>query len=347
MLSQVTDAIGVPATAILLGLLLGAAFGTLAERSAFCFRRSLIGEDRAQAAGVWLAALATAIALTQAAVGLGLVSFDDNRLLSPDLPFAAIATGGLLFGAGMVLARGCISRLTVLAATGNLRAAITVLVVALAAHATMKGVLSPLREAAGSLILPVGPHASLAAFPGGAAFWAVLLSAGLALVVLRSGARPGRIAMGALIGVLVSLTWLGTSYLAADPFEPVAVQSLSFTGPFADTLFWLVASTSIPAGFGVGLVGGTLAGSFLSAALAGRLGLQSFSSGAETGRYLAGGTLMGFGGVLAGGCTIGAGLSGIAILSVAAALALVAMAAGALATHALLSGAAASQGVRA
>lgn len=283
MLSQITDAIGVPATSVLLGLSLGAAFGILAERSAFCFRRSLIGADRAEAAGVWLAALATAIVLTQAAVGFGLVSFADNRLLSPDLPFAALAIGGLLFGAGMVLARGCISRLTVLAATGNLRAAITILTVAPVAHATMKGVLSPLREAAGTLTLPLGPHASFAGLPGGAVFWTVLLSAGLAVVVLRSGARPARIAMGALIGALVPLAWVGSSYLAADPFEPVAVQSLSFTGPFADTLFWLVAATSIPAGFGVGLVGGTLAGSFLSAASGGRLSLQSFASAPRQG----------------------------------------------------------------
>lgn len=347
MLSQITDSIGVPAASVLLGLALGAAFGLLAERSAFCFRRSLVGEDRAQAAGVWLSALATAIVLTQAAVASGLASVAGNRLLAPDLPLAAVVGGGLLFGAGMVLARGCISRLTVLAATGNLRAAITVLLVALTAHATMKGVLSPLREAVGSVTLPLGAKVSLAALPGGAALWTLLLAGGLGVIVLRSGARPSRIALGALIGVLVPLAWIGTSHLAADPFDPIPVQSLSFTGPFADTLFWVVAASSIPAGFGVGLVGGTLAGSFLSAAAAGRLALQSFSSAAETGRFLAGGSLMGFGGVLAGGCTIGAGLSGIAVLSVTAALALAAMAAGALVTHAVLSGPAVLEAQRA
>ena len=340
MLSQITDTIGVQAASVLLGLAVGATFGLLAERSAFCFRRSLIGEDRTQAAGVWLAALATAILLTQAAGAFGLVSFSGDRLLAPDVPLAAVTVGGLLFGAGMVLARGCISRLTVLAATGNLRAAITVLLVALIAHATMKGVLSPLREAAGSVTLPLGRHVSFAALPGGAALWTLLLSGGLGLFVLRSGARPSRIVMGALIGMLVPLAMIGTGYLAADPFEPIAAQNLSFTGPFADTLFWLVASSSIPDGFGVALVGGTLAGSFLSASLAGRLALQGFSSASETGRFLAGGSLMGFGGVLAGGCTIGGGLSGIAVLSVTAALALVAMAAGAIATHTALAGSA-------
>lgn len=338
MLSQITETIGVQAASVLLGLAIGAAFGLLAERSAFCFRRSLVGEDRTQAAGVWFAALATAIVLTQAAGAFGLVSFAGDRLLAPDLPLAAVAIGGLLFGGGMVLARGCISRLTVLAATGNLRAAVAVLMVALIAHATMKGVLSPLREAAGGVTLPLGPHVSFAALPGGAALWSLLLSGGLALFVLRSGARPSRIVMGALIGALVPLAMIGTGYLAADPFEPIAAQNLSFTGPFADTLFWLVASSSIPAGFGVGLIGGALAGGFLSSAMAGRLALQGFSSASETARFLAGGSLMGFGGVLVGGCTIGAGLSGVAVLSVTAVLALAAIAAGAIATHTLLSG---------
>ena len=339
MLTQITESIGVQTTSVLLGLLMGAAFGVLAERSAFCFRRSLVGEDRTQAAGVWLAALATAILLTQAAMSFGLVDVAGNRLLAPDMPVAAVAIGGLLFGVGMVLARGCISRLTVLSATGNLRAAVGVLLVALVAHATMKGVLSPLREAAGSVTLPLGRHVSFAALPGGAALWTLLLCGGLGLFVLRSGARPSRIVMGALIGALVPLAMIGTGYLAADPFEPIPAQTLSFTGPFADTLFWLVASSAIPAGFGVGLVGGTLAGSFLSAAMARRLLLQGFSSASETGRFLAGGSLMGFGGVLAGGCTIGAGLSGIAVLSITGALALATIAAGALATHSALSGA--------
>lgn len=47
------------------------------------------------------------------------------------------------------------------------------------------------------------------------------------------------------------------------------------------------------------------------------------------GRYLSGGVLMGMGGVLAGGCTVGAGLSGVATLSTSAVIALLAIIAGA------------------
>ena len=80
-----------------------------------------------------------------------------------------------------------------------------------------------------------------------------------------------------------------------------------------------------------------LAGAFASAALRGELAFHSFESGAQTLRYLTGAVLMGFGGVLAGGCTVGAGLAGIPTLSLAALIALAAIAAGALAMQALLS----------
>ena len=246
----------------------------------------------------------------------------------------AIVAGGLIFGAGMVLARGCISRLTVLSATGNLRAAVTVAMVALVAHAMMKGVLSPLRGALSVPTIDIGTYADLGALPGGAMLWSALLVGGCALWALRSGAGAGVLVLGALIGVLVPLTWLGAGYLAADPFDPVPAQGLSFTGPWTESLFWLIASTSIPLGFGAALMGGTLLGGGVSAAASGRLAWQSFSSPRETRRYIVGGAMMGMGGVLAGGCTVGAGLSGIPMLSVAAILALVSIAVGALVTNA-------------
>jgi uncharacterized membrane protein YedE/YeeE len=121
-----------------------------------------------------------------------------------------------------------------------------------------------------------------------------------------------------------------------DAFDPIPQESLAFTGPVAEGLFWTVAATSIPAGFGTGLVAGVLAGSLAAALLFGRFRWQSFESPAETGRYMAGAALMGVGGVLAGGCTVGAGLSGVPTLSVAALLALAAIAAGALGADAAL-----------
>jgi uncharacterized membrane protein YedE/YeeE len=308
----------------------------LAERTGFCFRRSLVGTDRRQASGVWLVALAVAVLGTQAAALAGWIGFADHRFMASELPIVAIVAGGLLFGAGMVLTRGCVSRLTVLSATGNLRALSVLVIFAVVAHATLKGVLAPVRTTLGSWTLSLGETVSLAALPGGAAVWAALIALGALAVALRSHASLPALTGGAAIGALVPLAWIGTGFVLYDDFDPIAMESLSFTSPWADTLFWTVAASSIPAGFGVGLVGGVLAGSLVSSLAFRSFAWQSFSSPRETGRYLAGGTLMGVGGVLAGGCTVGAGLAGIPTLSVAALLALGAIAAGALLTHAAL-----------
>lgn len=329
--------------AVWFALALGLAFGVLAQRSRFCFRRAVAGEpgERRSAAGVWLAALAVAVIGTQALVAAGLISFADHRFLSPDLPWLAIVIGGLAFGAGMVLTRGCISRLTVLTGSGNLRALTVMAIFAVVAHATLKGVLAPVRTTLGGVTLPLGDYASLAALPGGALFWAGVIGvAGLAFAI-TSGARPATLILGALIGALVPLAWVGTGYILLDEFDPIAMESLSFTSPASDSLFWLIASSSIPAGFGAGLIGGVLLGA-LAAALAFReFRWQSFESPRQTGRYLAGAALMGFGGVLAGGCTVGAGLSGIPTLGVSALLALGSIALGGVLSARLLGAASA------
>ena len=181
----------------------------------------------------------------------------------------------------------------------------------------------------------MGEGASLAALPGGTWFWAAAVAALALLVAVRSGARPLHMALAVLLGLLVPAGWATTGFFLYDDFDPVALQSLSFTAPAAETLFWTIASTSIPASFGTGLVGGVLAGALASSLAGGRFRWQSFTGPAETGRYALGAVLMGVGGVLAGGCTIGT-MSGVAGLSVAALLALAAIAAGAVATRAAL-----------
>lgn len=327
-----------PQAVVWFALILGAAFGALAERTRFCFRRALVGEDRRAALGVWLTALAVAVLGTQGAVAMDWITFDDHRFMSPDLPYAAILVGGALFGAGMVLTRGCVSRLTVLSGSGNLRALTVLAVFAVVAHATLKGVLAPIRLTLADLTLPLGDAVSLAALPGGAVLWSALLALGCLGYALRSGNSPLMLGRAALLGLLVPLGWVGTGFILYDDFDPIAMQSLAFTSTWADTLFFTVASTSIPAGFGVGLIAGVLLGAFVSARSARRFQWQSFSSPRETGRYFAGAALMGVGGVLAGGCTVGAGLSGVPTLSIAALMALGAIAAGAVLTNATLNG---------
>ena len=322
-----------PQAVVWFGLALGLIFGALAQVTRFCLRRGLVGEraERRPALGVWLAALATAILGTQASVLFGWISFEDHRFLTGDIPVLTIVVGGLLFGAGMVLTRGCVSRLTVLLGSGNLRALTVLLVFAITAHATLKGVLASIRTSLGATTWDAGA-VSLADLPGGAIFWSAILAVSALAYAVRSGANRTHLGLALAIGLLVPLGWVGTGFLLYDDFDPIAMESLSFTSPLAETLFWSVASTSIPAGFGTGLFGGVILGALVLSAIRGQFELVSFSSPRETGRYVFGGALMGVGGVLAGGCTVGAGLSGVPTLSFAALIALLAIAAGGILT---------------
>ena len=322
---------------LLFGLGLGLVFGIAAQISRFCLRRAVAGpaDEQGSAAAVWLTAFATAIVGFQVAGLLGYVDVSGHRFVSNNLPLVAILLGGAAFGAGMVLTRGCVSRLTVLGASGNLRALTVLAIFAITAHAMLKGVLAPLRTTIGSAEVEI-PFATLAAIPGAAALTSVAAIIAAATIVHRYRPSVASVVLGAVIGLVPVLGWATTSVLLFDEFDPLAVQSAAFTLPWADTLFWVIASSAIPAGFGTGLVGGVLLGSFASAAVRGELALESFESPAQTGRYALGAVLMGAGGVLAGGCTVGAGLSGSATLSIAALLALLSIIGGALLANRLL-----------
>ena len=322
---------------LLFGLALGLVFGAAAQISRFCLRSAVVGENArdASARAIWVLALGVAVSGFEIAQTLGLIDLTEHRFLTSDIPLAAIVLGGLAFGAGMVLTRGCASRLTILSATGNLRALSVLVVFALVAHATMKGVLAPLRSILSDVTfsLPVG---TLSALPGFAPAIGLALNALAIYLARQSKTNWMHIILGAVIGLVAVGGWITTGLLLMDEFDPTPVQSVAFTQPWGDALFWTMASTAIPAGFGVGFIGGVLGGSFLSAATRGELGLQGFETPNQMLRYGAGGALMGLGGVLAGGCTVGAGLGGGAALSVSALLALASIVGGAVLMRALL-----------
>jgi len=329
-LSILVERLGEPMTAAVLGLSVGVLFGVSAQQSGFCLRSASISFWRGRAGGsfaIWLFAFCTAVLGTQLLVVAGGLDVASVRQLSTSGTMSGAIIGGLLFGTGMVLARGCASRLLVLSATGNLRALVAGLVLTVVAQASLRGVLSPLRQTLSGLwVVPPDQRALLLGMP----IWLVFASTiGVIVCAVWLAIRSSLPAKGWIfdigVGAAIVAGWGLTSALSRQAFDVVAVKSVSFSGPSADTLMTLINSPSITPSFDIGLVPGVFAGSLLASVLTGQFRLQGFETGVGLPRYLAGATLMGFGSMLAGGCAVGAGVTGGAVLALTAWVALLAM----------------------
>lgn len=318
------------------GLAIGALFGFFAQRSRFCLRAASIEVARGQLGpklAVWLFAFSAAIILTQTLSLLGQFSTANVRQLASQGSLSGAIIGGLLFGAGMVLTRGCSSRLLVLAANGNLRALLSGLIFAVTAQASMNGALAPLREYLGGLWTIGGGGRDVLAFSGvgnggGLAFGVLWLVAGAWF------ARRNRVPLwgwvgGIGTGCMIALAWWFTFRMSSLTFDPTPVKSLSFTGPSADVLMLVLTPAGQWLNFDNAMVPGVFLGSFIAALIARELKLEGFQGGQAMRRYIIGAVMMGFGGMLAGGCAVGAGVSGASVFALTAWLTLWSMWAGA------------------
>jgi uncharacterized membrane protein YedE/YeeE len=248
---------------LMAGLVTGLLFGVAAQRSQFCLRASTVELARGQIGprmSIWLIVFSTALASTQALIMMDVLNVSDTRQLSGAGSMSGAIIGGLMFGVGMVLARGCASRLLVLSATGNLRALVTGLLLTLVAQSALSGVLAPARETISALWLVTGPSRDLMQGLGlsrsvvlFAAIIGLIVSLGIAYL---RGVRPLAALAGVGVGLAVTLGWFLTYAISQASFEIVSVSTVTFTGPATDTLMALVTERSVPLSFGIGLVPG-------------------------------------------------------------------------------------------
>lgn len=333
------------------GFLLGGAFGAAARLGRFCLVRGLhqrLADAQAPALRAFALALAVALLASQALAWAGWADLGTAQVVRARFAVPGVLIGGLLFGAGMALARHCGARALVLLAGGNLRALVALLCLGLGAQATLTGVLAPVRQRLQGWGAVSLEHAALPQWLGaqglpqpvatlGAAAVPALALLVYALRPLRGPGGPGghsgqRVALlcAGLIGALVAAGWWITAHVGVDPFEPVPLTSLSFIGPVAEGLLYLQLAVGREASLGPAIVAGTLAGACLTALLTRTARWEGFDSPARLAASACGGLLMGFGGVLAVGCSIGQGLSGLSTLAFASLPACAGIVAGAL-----------------
>ncbi|MDB6176706.1 YeeE/YedE family protein [Paracoccus sp. Z330] len=319
-MTDISERLGDLTTALMIGVLTGALFGFAAQRSAFCLRSAAVELSRGRLGprlAIWLLAVSAAILSAQGARIAGVFDSETAQLMNFAGSWSGAAVGGVIFGIGMVLARGCSGRLLVLAGTGNLRCLLAGLVLALTAQFTIGGFLAPVRRwVNGVAMTPGGRNSDLLATLGagpwvGVAFGAVLFAIALRLVQ-RSGAGWARAGFALVAGGAISLGWVLTYTQSLVSFEPLGVVSATFAAPSAGVMMSLMTG-DFALNFSLGLVPGVFGGAFLGG-LAGReLRLEGYHDVPQLVRSLSGGALMGFGAVLAGGCAIGAGVTGVSI----------------------------------
>lgn len=316
---------------VLAGLVIGLVYGAVGLVSGFCLMSGLRGwwaQGDSRLIRTFALALGVAIAATQLLAARGMVDLGKSIYLQPSFSAPLMFFGGLLFGYGMVLSNGCGSRALVLLGRGNLRSFVVVIVLGIFAEMTLKGLIAPVRIA---LLQASQTTASVTSLPallsrlGVGETFARTLAASVtaaALIIFafahaRFQRAWGQIAAGIAVGLLIAAGWFATGYLGADDFNPTPVTSLTFVAPIADALQYVMLSTGSTLNFGIATVGGVFAGSLVTALATGRFHWEGYSSPRHMLRSAGGAALMGTGGVMALGCSIGQGLTGLTTLALA------------------------------
>ncbi len=331
----------------LLGFGLGGVFGATAQRTNFCTMGAisdiiLMGNwNRFRA---WMLAIATAILISQGLHIFGVVDLGESIYLTPNLGWFGAILGGLMFGFGMTLAGGCGNKTLVRLGAGNLKSLVVAVVLGIFAYMTLRGLIAMARvemEAATNIDLsdPFGSQGIpdiLAGIAGASVEiirWVVtsILAGALLWFCFKDATfRAARrdVAAGLIIGLLIPAAWYATGVIGYDDFEPTPLASFTFINPTGESLVYLMTFSGATINFGIAAVGGVIAGSFVMAMATGTFRVESFSNSSDMIRNLVGGALMGTGGILAMGCTIGQGVTGMSTLAIGSLLALVSIIAG-------------------
>ena len=312
-------------------MLIGLAYGAVGLLSGFCLLSGLRGwwaDGDSRLIRTYALALGVAIAAAQLLAAGGLVDLGKTIYLQPSFSAPLMFFGGLLFGYGMVLSNGCGSRALVLLGRGNLRSLVVVIVLGITAQMTLKGLIAPARvavlQASQSAPAIISLPALLSTLGIGETFARMLAASAIsgALIIFAFAHAPfrrswGQVAAGIAVGFLVAAGWYATGYLGADDFNPTPVTSLTFIAPSAEALQYVMLSTGSTLNFGIATVGGVFAGSLVTALLTGRFHWEGYQSPRHMLRSAGGAALMGAGGVMAFGCSIGQGLTGLSTLALA------------------------------
>jgi len=303
----------------------------------------------------WFSAIALAMIGVALFEALGAVSVDATLPPYRSAQFAWLRyiLGGLLFGIGMTLAGGCGNKTLVNIGGGNMKSLIVLVIMGFMAYLMTKtsfyeqlfygwvnassidlteyGMRSQALPEMLSALVGTGNVSTLSAVLGFSIAAVLLFFAFRSKQFLKN---TNNVIAALVVGLVITAGWyltggpLGQEVIEAMDWvdeKPlgVGVQSYTFVNPMGETLYYLADPANLlRITFGVMAVAGVITGSLGYALVAKKFSLVWFKSMADFARHFIGAILMGVGGVLAMGCTIGQGITGTSTLAMGSFLAL-------------------------
>ncbi len=339
-------------------------FGAVGNKTHFCTMGAVsdwVNMGDTSRLRMWLLAIAVAILGSYALWRAGVVDLSKSIYTAPNFTWLSFAVGGFLFGVGMTLGSGCGSKTLIRIGGGNLKSLVVYVFLAISAYMTLRGLFGQFRV---SVLQPVAVNFAAYGLKG-QDLPSLLAGTGIALETLRVvvpaivaaallifilkdrefRASADHMVGGVVVGLIVVAGWYVTARLGyrenPDTLEMTffgtntrAAESVSFVAPLAYTLELLMLWTdkSLTITFGVMAALGVVIGSFAYAIASRTFRWEGFTTIPDLANHIAGGILMGFGGITALGCTIGQGISGFSTLALGSILTFAAIVAGSAAT---------------
>ncbi len=311
-------------------LVMGITFGVIAQKTQFCFNGAikdyLLISSTKRGASV-ITAMITAIIATYILTLFYDIYLVETMWLREEINYFTIILGGSLFGIGMMIADGCTSRHLVKFSQGDAHSVVTLLFIAIFAYASTKGVLS-------NLIYTLISNETLVNLSSTIANEQTNIYIVLSFLILlwlyltKNFKRITSLKDGIFIGLLIAFGWYLTGVYGAESLELdsryVPLTSVTFVGPTAKTLEFLTHYKTSSVNFGISIIFGVLIGAFSMSKINTRysLGCASDLKINKLKNSMVGGALMGVGGVMSLGCTVGQGLTGFSTLAFASIVAI-------------------------
>ena len=332
--------------------ILGFILGYVVNKTNFCTMGAvsdLVNIGDSSRLKAWLLAITTAIVGVTSLEYLGIVDVSESRIpyRNSVLFWPRYIIGGIMFGIGMTLASGCGNKILIRIGGGNLKSIFVLLIAGLMAllmtrtdfyglifHSWM----SPISPDLAKLGIPDQSvqtiFSSLTNIDAGNILITIFIPLLICVFLLKyifssyTSLSSDNILSGVVVGLVVTFAWLisggelGQAWIENNdfldtPYPSVGVQSFTFINPMGEVLIYTSSVfDNFYLTFGVTALISTIVGSFFYSLISNNLRIEWFANKHDFFRHFIGAVLIGIGGVLSLGCTIGQGVSGVSTLAI-------------------------------